>query len=210
MDKLDSQDFQNILGVFAKTIIARRDDLNELDGKLGDADFGTSISGGCVALEALLPELSQSAAGMVLGKAGMTLVKSMGGASGPLFGTIFMRAGKELGSAPAAGVAELARMFAASLEGVKTLGKSNEGDKTLIDALAPASRALARAAARGAALPEALAEACAAAEQGVEASKAMVANRGRAHYVGERGIGHQDAGATAIHLLFKVFADYAK
>ncbi|SDI55508.1 dihydroxyacetone kinase subunit DhaL [Propionivibrio dicarboxylicus] len=209
MEQLTSQDFQCLIAGFAANVIARRDELNELDGKLGDADFGTSIAGGCNALQALLPELVGLAPGMVLGKSGMTLVKSMGGASGPLFGTIFMRAGKELGNQTEAGVAELARMFNASLEGVKTLGKSDVGDKTLIDALAPAAQALSAAAARGATLAEALADACAAAGQGVEATKAMIANRGRAHYVGERGIGHQDAGATAIHLLFKVFADYA-
>lgn len=210
MDKLNSQDFLEIIGAFARTIVASRDYLNELDGKLGDADFGTSIGGGCVALEALLPELTNLAPGMVLGKTGMTLVKTMGGASGPLFGTIFMRAGKELASAPDAGVSELARMFVSSLEGVKSLGKSDVGDKTLIDALAPAVQALEQAAERGASLSDALAMACAAAEQGVEATKAMIANRGRAHYVGERGIGHQDAGATAIHLLFRAFADYVR
>ena len=210
MDTLTSKDLVAIIASFAKTIIAKRDYLNELDGKLGDADFGTSISGGCQALEKLIPELGSCAPGMVLGKTGTTLVRSMGGASGPLFGTIFMRAGKELGSVVEVGTPELARMFAASLEGVKMLGKSDVGDKTLIDALAPAVGVIESAAAREASLKEALAEACAAAEKGVEATKSMVANRGRAHYVGERGIGHQDAGATAIHMLFMVLADYTK
>ena len=210
MEKLTTSDIVNIIAEFSRTIIANRDYLNELDGKLGDADFGTSISGGCAALDKLIPELGTSNTGMVLGKSGATLIRSMGGASGPLFGTIFMRAGKELGDAAEIGVRELAAMFSASLAGVKALGKSNAGDKTLIDALEPASLALEVAAAEGVALRDALADASAAAAQGVENTKNMVANRGRAHYVGERAIGHQDAGATAIHLLFKVFADYVK
>jgi len=207
VEKLTASDIVNIVAEFSRTIIANRDYLNELDGKLGDADFGTSISSGCAALDKLVPDLGANKPGMVLGKSGTTLIRSMGGASGPLFGTIFMRAGKELGDATEIGVKELAAMFAASLSGVKALGKSNAGDKTLIDALEPATLALETAAAEGTALREALARASVAAAQGVENTKNMVANRGRAHYVGERGIGHQDAGATAIHLLFKVFAD---
>ena len=210
MDKLAAVDVVNIVAEFARVIIANRDYLNELDGKLGDADFGTSISGGCCAVEKIIPELSSVKTGFALGKTGTTLVKSMGGASGPLFGTIFMKAGKALGDTAEVGVPELATMFAASLAGVKTLGKSDVGDKTLIDALAPATIALEAAAAKNASLQEALADASAAAAQGVENTKNLIANRGRAHYVGERGLGHQDAGATAIQMLFKVFADYVK
>ena len=210
MEKLTTADVINIVAEFSKTIAANRDYLNELDGKLGDADFGTSIAAGFSAVDKLIPELGSIPVGLALGKTGMTLVKSMGGASGPLFGTIFMKAGKALGSTPEIGVPELARMFASGLEGVKTLGKSNAGDKTLIDALEPASVALERAATEGLSIKTALTAACAAAGQGVEDTKNMIANRGRAHYVGERGLGHQDAGATAIHFLFKTFADYVE
>lgn len=210
MEKLTAIDVINIITEFSKVIIANRDYLNELDGKLGDADFGTSISGGFSAVEKILPDLSAVSTGMAFGKTGTTLVKSMGGASGPLLGTIFMKAGKELGNTQEIGVQELAGMFSASLSGVKTLGKSDVGDKTLIDALEPATLALGVAASKGTTLKEALADASAAAAQGVENTKQMIANRGRAHYVGERGLGHQDAGATAIQILFKVLADYVK
>ena len=210
MDKLTAVDVVNIIAEFSQAIIANRDYLNELDGKLGDADFGTSICAGCCAVEKIIPELGSTKAGFALGKTGTTLVKSMGGASGPLFGTIFMKAGKALGDTPEIGVPELASMFAASLAGVKTLGKSDVGDKTLIDALAPATIALEAAAAKNLSLSQALDDASAAAAQGVEDTKQLIANRGRAHYVGERGLGHQDAGATAIQMLFKVFADYVK
>ena len=208
MNKLTAVDVLNIVAKFSQVILANGDYLNELDGKLGDADFGTSISAGFCAVEKIIPELGSASAGMVLGKTGTTLVKSMGGASGPLFGTIFMKAGKALGDTPEVGIQELASMFSASLAGVKTLGKSDVGDKTLIDALAPATMALAAAAANGSSLKAALSEAHAAAVQGVENTKNMVANRGRAHYLGERGLSHQDPGATAIQMLFKVLADY--
>ena len=210
MEKLTAVDIVNIIAEFSKEIIPNRDYLNELDGKLGDADFGTSISGGFSAVEKIIPELGLVSTGIALGKTGTTLVKSMGGASGPLFGTIFMKAGKELGSKSEVGVQELASMFSASLAGVKALGKSNAGDKTLIDALEPATILLEAAATKGSSLKDALSDAYAAAAQGVENTKQMVANRGRAHYVGERGLGHQDPGATAIQMLFKVFADYVK
>ena len=210
VEKLTTVDVVNIIAEFSKEIIPNRDYLNELDGKLGDADFGTSISGGFSAVEKIIPELGLVTTGMALGKTGTTLVKSMGGASGPLFGTIFMKAGKELGSKSEVGVQELASMFSASLAGVKALGKANAGDKTLIDALEPATMALEAAATKGSSLKAALSDAYAAAAQGVENTKQLVANRGRAHYVGERGLGHQDPGATAIQMLFKVFADYVK
>jgi phosphoenolpyruvate---glycerone phosphotransferase subunit DhaL len=210
METLKNTDVVNLLGEMAKRIIAERDSLNELDGKLGDADFGTSISGGFSAVQKLLPELDRLAPGMIFGKTGMTLVKSMGGASGPLFGTLFMKAGKELGERAEIGTAELAAMLSAGLAGVKALGKSDVGDKTLIDALEPATLAIVAAAQRGESLAAALGAARVAAAQGVEDSKQMVASRGRAFYVGERGLGHQDAGATAIAMLFAVLDDFVQ
>jgi phosphoenolpyruvate---glycerone phosphotransferase subunit DhaL len=209
MESFSVADVHNVLRKMASVIVAQRDYLNELDGKLGDADFGTSIAAGFSAVEKVLPELAGLAPGTAIAKTGATLLKSMGGASGPLFGTIFMKSGKALGERQRIGVAELAEMLSASLAAVKALGKSDVGDKTLIDALQPATLALVKAAAEGHSLKTALTEARDAAAQGVEATKAMVASRGRAHYVGERAIGHQDAGATAISLLFGVLADYA-
>ena len=209
MKTLTRTDVVSVLGRMATDIIANRDYLNELDGKLGDADFGTSISGGFTAVEKALPELATLATGTLIGKTGMTLLKSMGGASGPLFGTLFMKAGKTLGERPEIGTPELAEMLVAGLAGVKALGKSNAGDKTLIDALEPATIAIVTAADQGLSLPVALVHAQQAAAQGVEATKQMIASRGRAYYVGERGLGHQDAGATAVLMLFAVLAEYA-
>jgi dihydroxyacetone kinase-like protein len=208
METLKNTDVLKLFGKMAQVIIANRDELNELDGKLGDADFGTSICGGFTAVQNLLPELEGLAPGMIFGKTGMTLVKSMGGASGPLFGTLFMKAGKELGDRLEIGTVELAAMLSAGLAGVKALGKSNAGDKTLIDALEPATLAIEAAAGKGGSLAAALTDARVAAAQGVENTKQMIASRGRAFYVGERGLGHQDAGATAILMLFTVLENY--
>jgi dihydroxyacetone kinase-like protein len=209
MDTLTAVDVNAVLRKMANVIIAKRDYLNEIDGKLGDADFGTSISSGFAAVEKILPELADLPPGTAIAKTGATLLKSMGGASGPLFGTIFMKAGKELGSRQEIGTKELGEMLSAALAAVKALGKSDVGDKTLIDALQPATLAVVKAGEKGSSLKTALDEAKEAAAQGVENTKGMVASRGRAHYVGERAIGHQDAGATAIALLFAVLADYA-
>ena len=208
MQTLKNTDVLKLFGEMAGVIIANRDSLNELDGKLGDADFGTSISGGFTAVQKLIPELDNLAPGMIFGKIGMMLVKSMGGASGPLFGTLFMKAGKELGDRHEIGTVELAAMLSAGLAGVKALGKSDAGDKTLIDALEPATLAVVAAAGRGESLAAALADARVAAAQGVEDTKQMIASRGRAFYVGERGLGHQDAGATAILMIFTVLGNY--
>lgn len=210
MDTLKSNDIANIITNMCTVIIKNRDYLNELDGKLGDADFGTSICGGFQAVQQILPDLNTLAIGPSLGKTGMTLVKSMGGASGPLFGTIFMKAGKSVNDKSELGVQELADMLLAGLDGVKTLGKSKAGDKTLIDALEPATLEMAAAAKAGLSLEEALKAVRKAAADGVENTKNMVAARGRAHYVGERGLGHQDAGATAILMMFTVLEDYVK
>ncbi len=209
METFNAGDVHTVLRKMASAIISNRDYLNELDGKLGDADFGTSISAGFVAVEKILPELAELPPGTAIAKTGAMLLKSMGGASGPLFGSIFMKAGKALGNREHIGTHELGEMLSASLAAVKALGKSDVGDKTLIDALEPATLAIVRAAQSGSSLKTALDEASAAAAQGVEKTKAMVASRGRAHYVGERAIGHQDAGATAIAMLFAVLAEHA-
>ena len=209
MNSLNVVDVSSILQKMATAIIAKRDYLNELDGKLGDADFGTSISAGFSAVEKILPEFANLPPGTVIAKTGATLLKSMGGASGPLFGTIFMKAGKALGDRQEIGIRELGEMLSAALAAVKVLGRSDVGDKTLIDALQPATLSIVKAGEDGSSLKTALNEAKEAAEKGVENTKAMIASRGRAHYVGERAIGHQDAGATAIYLLFAVLADYA-
>lgn len=190
------------VALMADTVISRRDLLNQLDGAIGDADFGTSISKGFQAVQAQLPTLAEADIGALLGKVGVTLVSSVGGASGPIFGTAFMKAGQVAKDKHQLSAADLAAMLTAALDGVKARGKAEPGEKTVVDALQPAAEAFAAAVAAGAPLAEAGRRAAAAAQDGVEKTKAMVATKGRAHYVGERGLGHPDAGATAVALLF--------
>ena len=185
-----------------QTIIANRDYLNELDGAIGDADFGTSISQGFKAVLEQLPALASSDIGGLLSKVGMTLVTKVGGASGPLFGTAFMKAGQTVAGQQEISSTDLVKMLQAALAGVKMRGKAEPGEKTLIDALQPAVEAFASGVQSGQSLRETGRLAAEAARLGVEATKAMVATKGRAYYVGERSIGHPDAGATSIYLLF--------
>lgn len=185
-----------------QTIIANRDYLNELDGAIGDADFGTSISQGFKAVLEQLPALASSDIGGLLSKVGMTLVTKVGGASGPLFGTAFMKAGQTVAGQQEISSTDLVKMLQAALAGVKMRGKAEPGEKTLIDALQPAVEAFASGVQSAQSLRETGRLAAEAARLGVEATKAMVATKGRAYYVGERSIGHPDAGATSIYLLF--------
>jgi len=198
------------VSIMASTIIENRDYLNELDGAIGDADFGTSISGGFMAVQEILPTLKELDNGPLLSKVGMTLVSKVGGASGPIYGTIFMKAGQAAGVKTVLDATDLALMLEAAINGVKARGKAEPGEKTIVDALQPAAEAFRQAADAGSSLAECGAKAAAAARSGAEHTKTMIATKGRAHYVGERGLGHPDAGAVSIALLFETLSSKAK
>ena len=195
------------ISLMAETIQANRDYLNELDGAIGDADFGTSISGGFQAVQEIMPSLEDMDPGPMLSKVGMTLVSKVGGASGPIFGTIFMKSGQAAGSKAELSASDVAAMLEAAINGVKARGKAEPGEKTLVDALQPAAEAFRSAADAGKSLKECGLSAAAAARCGAESTKAMIATKGRAHYVGERALGHPDAGAVAIALLFEAVCE---
>ena len=200
---LAKTDLFEAVSLIASTIIKNRDYLNDLDGAIGDADFGTSISGGFLAVQELLPTLETLESGPLLSKVGMTLVSKVGGASGPIFGTIFMKAGQAAGVKTELQAADMAEMLEAAINGVKARGKAEPGEKTLVDALQPAAEAFRQAADAGSSIAECGAKAAAAARTGAELTKTMIATKGRAHYVGERALGHPDAGAVSIALLFE-------
>jgi dihydroxyacetone kinase-like protein len=145
-------------------------------------------------------------AGSLLKKVGMTLVSTVGGASGPLYGTLFLRMATAAGERASLDAPEFAKALRAGLDGVVARGKAEAGDKTMFDALAPAVDALDGALASGASLAEALRAATAAAEAGRDATTAMLARKGRASYLGERSVGHQDPGATSVTLLVEAAA----
>jgi dihydroxyacetone kinase-like protein len=188
---------------FAAQVSANRDYLTELDSAIGDADHGANMDRGMTAAVAALDELHPETAWALFTKVGMTLVSTVGGASGPLFGTFFLRFGSSLGDATEVTPEQFAAALRAGLEGVVARGKAEAGDKTMYDALAPATDALDASLASGADLPAALASASAAAAAGRDATTPMLARKGRASYLGERSAGHQDPGATSTHLLLR-------
>ena len=201
---IDKQAIGRMLTAMAEEMHAARHELTELDNIIGDGDHGTNMDRGFQAVLKQLPKLlEQDDVGAILHNAGMTLMNTIGGSAGPVYGTLFMWAGMTC-----RGASEIdAQVFAGALEsgayGVAEIGGAHEGDKTMLDALFPACRAMKESLQKGESLPEALAAAVQAAEQGVEYTKLIVANRGRASYIGERSLGHQDPGATSMMLLLR-------
>jgi dihydroxyacetone kinase-like protein len=188
---------------FRDLVSENRDHLTALDSAIGDADHGSNMDRGMTAAVAALEEADPATAGAVLTKVGMTLVSTVGGASGPLFGTFFLRMGTSLGDAQTVTPQQFSAALRAGLEGVVARGKAEPGDKTMYDALAPAVDALDAALAEPVDLPAALARALDAAVAGRDATIPMLARKGRASYLGERSVGHQDPGATTVALLLQ-------
>lgn len=178
--------------------------LTELDSAIGDADHGSNMSRGMTAVLDQLPE--QASADALFKKVGMTLVSSVGGASGPLYGTFFMRCAPALGSGDEVSPEALAAGLRAGLEGVVARGKAELGDKTMVDAMSPAVDAIDEALAAGESLTAATREGASAARGGREATIDLVARKGRASYLGDRSKGHQDPGATSTTYLFEALA----
>lgn len=190
----------------AALIHEQRDTLTALDAAIGDADHGANLDRGFAAVVAGLPA-HDGDAGALLKNAGLRLISTVGGASGPLYGTAFRRAGKVLEGYHQISGQDLLATLRAFVDGVVAMGKAAPGDKTMLDALIPATTALEQALQRGLSLHEALGETAAAAEAGAEATIPLIARRGRASYLGERSAGHQDPGATSAALLLRALAD---
>lgn len=191
---------------FADAIIAAKTELTQLDQAIGDGDHGANMSRG---LTAVVDKLAGDTPGDVLKGVGRTLISTVGGASGPLYGTAFREAGKALGDAEPVSDTDFAAALRAGLDGIVRLGKAELGDKTMVDAWTPALAALDAALESGSALPEAVGAAAKAAAEGAEATVPMQARKGRASYLGPRSVGHQDPGATSTTLLFEALANAA-
>ena len=194
---------------FAHLVAENRDYLTELDAAIGDADHGSNMDRGMKAAVAALEASPPATAGALFSKVGMTLVSTVGGASGPLFGTLFLRIGSTLGDAETTSAPQLAAALRAGLGGVVDRGKAGPEDKTMYDALAPAVDALDAALADGADLAASLKQASDAAAAGRDATTPMLARKGRASYLGERSVGHQDPGATTVALLLEAATEAA-
>lgn len=193
---------------FQAEIADHRDRLTDLDSAIGDADHGTNMDRGMRAVVAKLDTIDAGADLEALLKAvGMTLVSTVGGASGPLYGTLFLRMGSAAAGRSELDTAGWASVWEAAVAGVQARGKAEAGDKTMVDALLPAVAAFRAAAGRGAPAAEAWHRAAVAARAGVKATVGMVARKGRASYLGERSAGHQDPGATSSYLLVECGAE---
>jgi dihydroxyacetone kinase-like protein len=188
---------------FARLIAENKDLLTELDAAIGDADHGVNMDRGMVAVTAALAGEVPTGTAALLKRVGMTLVSTVGGASGPLYGTAFLRMAAAAGDAESLDAHAFAKALRAGLDGVVARGKAAARDKTMYDALAPAVDALDAALASGEPLEAALRVAIEAAEVGRDATIPMTARKGRASYLGERSVGHQDPGATSVTLLLK-------
>ncbi|WP_054952070.1 dihydroxyacetone kinase subunit DhaL [Flaviflexus massiliensis] len=192
-----------------KTVSEHREELIELDRAIGDGDHGENLDRGFTAVKSKLSSADVSNSGDVLKLVATTLMSTVGGASGPLLGTAFLRAAKEV-TAENLGPRDLVAMLEAGLAGIQARGKADEGEKTMVDAWAPAVRAAEKAAKDGLA-PEAVLRAAAdAAQAGAVATGPLKATKGRASYLGERSIGHRDPGATSSAYLLEEAAKAAE
>jgi phosphoenolpyruvate---glycerone phosphotransferase subunit DhaL len=191
---------------FASAIGENAQYLTDLDAAVGDADHGINMDRGMRAVVGALDENAPADMSELCKLVGMTLVKSVGGASGPLYGTFFLRMAPALGSGESVDAADFAKALRAGVEGVVQRGRAEAGDKTMFDALAPTLQALDSALASGAGLAAALVDATVAAEKGRDATESMVARKGRASYLGQRSVGHVDPGATSAAMLISAAA----
>ncbi|MES4892445.1 dihydroxyacetone kinase subunit DhaL [Streptomyces sp. NPDC096012] len=196
---LDADFFRRWMMTAAASIDREADRLTALDSAIGDADHGSNLQRGFRAVAAVLEKEPPDTPGGVLTLAGRQLISTVGGASGPLYGTLLRRTGKALGDAAEVDQEQLAEALRAGVEGVMTLGGAAPGDKTMLDALVPAADALASG----------FGTARTAAEEGAVATVPMQARKGRASYLGERSIGHQDPGATSSALLIAALEETA-
>ena len=178
--------------------------LSELDAAIGDGDHGANMMRGMETVRARLQEEQEAkiTVSTLMRNVAMTLISSVGGAAGPLYGAFFLRAAKDAGNTSQITLAQLAHMFRSGLEGVQQRGKAVAAEKTMVDAMLPAVDALANAEAAGQSLASALHAATVAAAAGMEETIMMQATKGRASYLGTRSIGHQDPGATSTYYLF--------
>ncbi|WP_309113972.1 dihydroxyacetone kinase subunit DhaL [Saccharothrix sp.] len=194
----------------ARVISEHRDELIRLDRAIGDGDHGENMNRGFTAMVSKLDTSEPASPAAVLKLAASTLISTVGGAAGPLYGTAFLRAAAAVGDAAELDPPLLAKALQAALEGVVARGKAAVGDKTMVDALTPAVAAAESVAVTGGDVASVLAAAAEAAEQGAESTVPLVARKGRASYLGERSAGHLDPGARSTALLLRTFAGSAR
>lgn len=204
---ITTEDIVRWIQQVALVLHENREYLTQLDSPIGDADHGINMDRGFKAVIDKLPTVANMDIGSILKTVGTTLVSTVGGASGPLYGTAFLRAGVATSGKNELYEADVVHMLDAALEGIKARGKAQPGEKTMIDALAPALAAMKEAEQQNAGMAQMLRRGSDAAETGMKATIPLLATKGRASYLGERSIGHQDPGATSSWLMLKALAD---
>ena len=199
-------DSSKVIAIIEK-IIADVDEqklfLTELDNVIGDGDHGINLARGFDEVKDVMPTFEGKDIGAVMKTIGMKLVSTVGGASGPLYGTAFMKAGAYLNGKQEMNMDDFIGMMEVAIDGIQKRGKAVQGEKTMLDAMIPAYEAMKASYEADADVIKALDAGVAAAEEGIEYTKTIIATKGRASYLGERSIGHQDPGATSFTLMLK-------
>lgn len=203
---MDSKKVLEAIMAISNKIEKEKDYLTELDNIIGDGDHGINMARGFQMVETKLPTLEEKDIGTILKTVGMTLVSTVGGSSGPLYGTAFMKAGMSMAGKMDMSLSDFLTCLDAAIEGVKMRGKSTQGEKTMLDSMIPALHTMKEASASGMDTKDVLASGITAAEEGVEYTKTIIATKGRASYIGERSIGHQDPGATSFTNILEAIA----
>jgi dihydroxyacetone kinase-like protein len=210
MSELTSDQMITWLERFAALVAEHKDHLTQLDSAIGDADHGANMDRGFKAVLGKKADFQGKDIATVFKTVAMTLISTVGGASGPLYGTFFLQAALAAGAKPAISAEEFGALLEKGLNGVIQRGKASPGDKTMIDAMQPAVEAYRKAVQGGESVADALEKAAETAREGMKATIPLVAKKGRASYLGDRSAGHQDPGATSTALLFQAAAESLK
>ncbi len=203
----DAQKVKEIILAISEIIEEKKLYLTQLDAAIGDGDHGLNMAKGFGAAKVKMESTEFETPGDVLKAVGMALISKVGGAAGPLYGTAFLNASKSVAGKTELDLNDYQIMLEAALDGVKSRGKATVGEKTMVDAIEPALVALKKAIAEGASTREAMDKAVLAAEEGVSYTKTIIAKKGRASYLGERSIGHEDPGAMSSYVILKTIAE---
>lgn len=196
-----------LLEEVAKVLKENRSYLTDLDQAIGDGDHGINLDRGFTAVQESLEALSAKDCGGILSGVAMTLISKVGGASGPLYGTAFMKAGQAVAGKEAIDVEDAIKMFDSAIQGIVARGKAEKGDKTMLDVWIPAYEAFKGAIEGGKTPKEAAEEMLKAAKEGLEFTSTVAARKGRANYLGDRSIGHKDPGAASSYLIFETIVN---
>jgi dihydroxyacetone kinase-like protein len=207
MSTADQADVETAVRVIATVAVDNEKYFGELDAVVGDGDFGYSMARGFELVLSGWDDFDRTDIGTFLKKVAVVITSRIGGTSGPIWGTAFLRAGATAGAADELDAAKMVAMLRASIEGIKARGKSDVGDKTLLDALVPAVDTIEKQVSEGRSAAETLRAAAVTARTQAEATRPMLAKRGRAAYTGERSVGTLDAGAVAVAVMLEALAD---